>query len=81
MEIPLPEPQNDNKKVVRFTGTSRLNWSPAEVCREALENNITDLIVIGRLPNGQLYLDHTQAHIADVNWVLDDIKKFLFETK
>jgi hypothetical protein len=77
----MPEPQNDNKKVVRFTGTSRLDWSPEEVFREALENNITDVIVIGRLPSGQLYLDHTQANIADVNWVLDDIKKFLFESR
>lgn len=65
---------NDNVKVVRFSGESRLAWSVDEVLRCAAEQKCTEMIVIGKLPNGSLYFDATHASITDVNWVLDQIK-------
>ena len=65
---------NDNPKVVRFRGESRLAWSVEEVLRCAAEKQCDEMIVIGRLPNGQLYFDATHASMTDVNWVLDQIK-------
>lgn len=65
---------NDNFNIVRFTGFSRLDWSVEEVFRLAAEKNLTDVVVIGRMPNGNLYFDNTQANVADVNWMLDKIK-------
>lgn len=67
-------PVNDNSKIVRFNGESRLDWSSAEVIRLAGKRDFTDVIVIGRLPDGSIWFDHTQAQPMEVNWVLDQVK-------
>lgn len=67
-------PVNDNSKIVRFDGASRLDWSVAEVLRLAGEKELNDIIVIGRKPDGTIWFDHTQAQQMEVNWVLDQVK-------
>ena len=67
-------PVNDNSKIVRFSGDSRLDWSVEEVMRLAGEQELTDVIVIGRLPSGTIWFDSTQAQPMEVNFVLDQIK-------
>lgn len=67
-------PVNDNSKIVRFDGPTRLDWSVEEILRLAGEQELSDIIVIGRKPDGGIWFDHTQAQPMEVNWVLDQVK-------
>lgn len=73
----MPEPDNDNPKIVRFYGVTRLDFSPEEVLRHAAQQNFEDIIIIGRRSNGQLSLDYTTSSAAEVNLMLDQIKQDL----
>lgn len=67
-------PVNDNSKIVRFNGNSRLDWSVEEILCLAGEQELSGVIVIGRKADGGIWFDHTQAQPMEVNWVLDLVK-------
>jgi len=64
-------------KVLEFTGPSRLDLPASKVLRRAAENDLSDVIVIGRTAEGHLYFHASQADGADVLWLMELTKKHL----
>jgi hypothetical protein len=65
--------------VIDWPHETRLDISSEKVLTKAIEQQITDVIVIGRKPDGSEYFASAIADGGDVLWLLERMKRELLE--
>lgn len=80
----MADPTNDNPNpdpnVLAFGSEPDLNSLAADSLLFALHENLREVVVLGRYPDGRIFIDHTFTNPADANFLIDQAKHdLLFE--
>ena len=55
-------------EIDKFPGITKLDISPALVLNGALQNGLTDVMVLGALPSGQFYIASSSADLTKMTF-------------
>ena len=72
----IDDPTNDNPNpnVVPFEDPPDLDSPASEVLLLAVSERLVEVVVLGRYPTGELFIEHTFENPADANFLLDQAK-------
>lgn len=65
------------ENVAIFPGSASDDFDPSVILRAALRTKLTSCVVLGWDENGELFVSCSDAHLPDVNWLLDQGKAFI----
>jgi hypothetical protein len=78
LSMPGVAPPADN--VVDLDVITSLPMPSEKLLTKALENGVTNVVILGYDPDGDFYFASSDADGGDVLWLLDIAKKRLLET-
>jgi hypothetical protein len=66
-------------RFLKFTGQTTLDIPAERVLTEADKAKLTDVVIMGYTPDGEMYFASSLANGGDVLWLMEQAKKVLLD--